>query len=125
MGTGTASQDQLRLFPFCSPAVEEDSLGEPPMDSYDLANVYPKQQQQHYKRLKEGRSLCIVCAGGRRPGGLAYRYGLTPLSLQYTGSARDATVCVWGGGRVFRGKIPAGRVRMLPAAIEFLAPIAL
>ena len=26
----TASQDQLRLFPFCSPAVGEDSLGEPP-----------------------------------------------------------------------------------------------
>ena len=37
----------LQLFPFCSPAVGEDSLGEPPMDSYGLATAYPKQQQQH------------------------------------------------------------------------------
>ena len=45
----TASQDQLRLFPSCSPAVGEDSPGEPPMDSYGLATAYPKQQQQqHY-----------------------------------------------------------------------------
>ena len=45
-----ASQDQLRLFPFCSPAVGEDSLGEPPMDSYGLAIAYPKQQQQQQQQ---------------------------------------------------------------------------
>ena len=27
--------------------IGEDSLGEPPVDSYDLATAYPQQQQQH------------------------------------------------------------------------------
>ena len=54
----TASQDQLRLFPSCSPAVGEDSPGEPPMDSYGIAIAYPKQQQQHiYKKKLFDESL--------------------------------------------------------------------
>ena len=53
----TANQDQLRLFPSCSPAVGEDSPGEPPMESYDLATAYPKQQQQHNLMFSHHRNV--------------------------------------------------------------------
>ena len=44
----TASQDQLQVSPSVHHVVPvgEDSLGEPPIDSYGLAIAYPKQQQQ-------------------------------------------------------------------------------
>ena len=52
--------------PFCSPAVYvgEDSLGEPPVDSYDLATAYPQQQQhvlmRHAAGMLHSKAACYI-----------------------------------------------------------------
>ena len=45
----------MRLLPLCSPAVGEDSLGEPPMDSYALAIAHPQQHTKPTLRRKGGQ----------------------------------------------------------------------